>query len=216
MAAEYANGLAGVVEDNLAGNGRVENGADNQAATQGIAAQGLLWASQIDGVDHTDTASEVLGYMADELWDDDAGTFASGDGDSTYTITARDAGDITGGLNAAEAVLGRTELREVFARFFDETFNTGGLQRAQRPPSVNGRDNEPPLPPKAGGEFGQAAVYNAEIEYDTGSGEWSVTDDTFRTGEALYLANQDIWVGSWAGDFYQGRGVPGQSDEPPN
>ncbi|MEF8781475.1 MAG: halocyanin domain-containing protein [Haloarculaceae archaeon] len=216
MAADYASSLGDTVVDATGGNGRVENGADNQAATQGIVAQGLLWASQIDGVDYTDTVGEVVGYMADELWDADAGTFASGDGDSTYTITARDAGDITGGLNAAEAVLGRTELREVFARFFDETFNTGGLQRAQRPPSVNGRDNEPPLPPKAGGEFGQAAVYNAEIEYDTGSGEWSVTDDTFRTGEALYLANQDIWVGSWAGDFYQGRGVPGQSDEPPN
>jgi hypothetical protein len=27
-------------------------------------------------------------------------------------------------------------------------------------------------------------------------------------------ANQDIWVGNWGGDFYQGRGVPGKSDTP--
>jgi len=113
-------------------------------------------------------------------------------------------------------VLGRSDLRDVFVRFFDGTFNTGRLQRAQRPPSVNDRENEPSLPPKAGGEFGQAAVYNAEIEYDTTSGEWSVTDDTFRTGPALYLANQDIWVSNWGGAFYQGRGVPGTSDEPKN
>jgi hypothetical protein len=75
--------------------------------------------------------------------------------------------------------------------------------------------DEPPLPPAAGGEFGQAAVYNGAVEYDTGAGEWSVTDDRFYTADALYLANQDIWVGNWGGDFYQGRGVPGTSDEPP-
>ena len=67
------------------------------------------------------------------------------------------------------------------------------------------------------GTFGTlAAVYNREVAYDTGAGEWSVTDDTFRTAEALYLANQDIWVGNWGGEFYQGRGVPGTSDVPPN
>jgi halocyanin-like protein len=214
-AVDYANGLAGAIEDNLAGNGKVENGAANQAATQGIAAQGLLWASQLDGVDHTDTAADVVGYMTDVLWDEDAGTFASGEGDDTYAITARDAGDITGGLNAADAVLGTSDVKDTFARFFDETFNTGRLQRAQRQPSVGGRENEPPLPPNAGGEFGQAAVYNAEIEYDTMAGEWSVTDDSFDTAGALYLATQDIWVGNWAGDFYQGRGVPGESDTPP-
>jgi hypothetical protein len=215
-AVDYANGLAGVIEDNLDGNGRVENGAANQAATQGIVGQGLLWASEMDGVDYTDTASEVLGYMTDELWAPDAGTFSTGLGDDTYAITARDAGDITGGLNAADAVLDMSGAQETFAQFFNGTFNRGRLQRAQRQPSVSDSNpNEPPLPPAAGGEFGQAAVYNGEVEYDTNAGEWSVTDDRFYTGEALYLANQDIWVGNWGGDFYQGRGVPGQSDEPP-
>jgi len=215
-AADYADGLAGVVEDNLAGNGRVEGGAANQAATQGIVAQGLLWASQFDGADYTDTASDVVGYMLDELWDGDAGTFASGTDADTYAITARDAGDITGGLNAADAVLGRSGVRGTFAEFFNQTFNRGRLQRAQRPPSLNeSAEFTLPLPPAAGGEFGQAAVSNSEVEYDTGADEWTVTDDRFRTAEALYLANQDVWVGNWGGDFYQGRGVPGESDEPP-
>ena len=213
-AAEYANGLAGVVEENLAGNGMVEGGAANQAATQGIVAQGLLWASQMDGVDHEDTASDVVGYMVDELWDDDAGTFASGPDDDVYAITARDAGDVTGGINAAEHLLGMSELRPTFARFFGSTFKQGGLQRAQRQQSYGGEGDEPPLPPAAGGEHGQAAVYNMAVEYDTGSGEWSVTDDGFRTADALYLANQDIWISHWGGEFYQGRGVPGESDEP--
>ena len=214
-AVDYANSLADVVDDNLAGNGRVEGGAENQAATQGIVAQGLLWASQLDGVDRADTADDVVGYMLDELWDADGGTFMSGTDASTYAITARDAGDITGGLNAADAVLGRSGVRDTFATFFNQTFNRGHLQRTERPPSRSENAEHPlPLPPNAGGEFGQAAVYNGEVEYDADADEWSVTDPRFRTAEALYLANQDIWVGNWGGDFYQGRGVPGQSDTP--
>jgi plastocyanin len=216
-AVEYANGLAGRIESSLAGNGLVENGADNQAATQGIVGQGLLWASEIDGVDHTDTAADVLGYLTDALWDSDAGTFKPGENADTYTITARDAGDITGGLNAADAVLGLDGTKDQFATFFNQTFNRGRLQRAQRPQSVDeGADHQPPLPLAAGGEHGQAAVYNAEVEYDPDADEWSVTDDRFDTEWALYLANQDIWVGNWGGDLYQGRGRPGHSDSPPS
>jgi len=58
-------------------------------------------------------------------------------------------------------------------------------------------------------------VYNGAVEYDSESDEWSVTDRRFYTEEVLCLANQDIWIGQWGGDFYQGRGVPGESDTPP-
>jgi len=216
-AVEYANALAEQVDANLDDNGLVNNGSTNQAATQGIIGQGLLWASELDGVDHTDTATDVLGYMTDELWDGDARTFKPGSNADTYTITARDAGDITGGLNAADAVLELSGVKDMFARFFNQTFNRGRLQRAERPQS---RDENAeytlPLPPAAGGEYGQAAVYNAAVEYDPDANEWSVTDDRFDTEWALYLANQDIWIGQWAGDFYQGRGRPGHSDSPPS
>ena len=214
-AAEYANGLAARIEAATDGNGRVEGSAENQAAIQGVVGQGLLWASRVEGVDHEGLAGDVLGYMLDALWDEAAGTFASGEGDDVYAITARDAGDVTGGLNAADAVLEMDGVKETFARYFDETFNRGRLQRAERPPS---RDPEAehtlPLPPAAGGEFGQAAVYNAAVEYDTGADEWRVDDDRFHTASALYLANQDIWISQWGGDFFDGRGVPGENDEP--
>ena len=214
-AAEYANGLAEVIEVNLADDGRVENGAENQAATQGIVGQGLVWASQLDGVDHTDMAEDVLGYLVDELWDAESGTFASSVDATTYTISARDAGDITGGLNAADAVLGM-DVQEIYAEYFDQTINRGHLQRAERPQSRDeNAEHTLPLPPMAGGEFGQAAVYNAEIQYDSEADEWTVTDDRFDTEQSLYLANQEIWISQWGGDFYQGRGVPGESDEPP-
>jgi hypothetical protein len=214
-AADYANALAGAVESNLAGNGLVENGAANQAATQGVVGQGLLWASQIDGVDHVPTAESALGYLFDELYDDDAGTFASRTDASTYRITARDAGDITGGVNASVELLGM-DVKHRYARFFDQTFNRGRLQRAERPPS---RDENAaftlPVPPAAGGEFGQAAGYNRAVEYDTGADEWAVVDSSFVTSDALYLANQDIWISQWGGSFFGGRGVPGRNDVPP-
>jgi len=214
-AASYADDLAAEVDAHLDGNGRVADGAANGAATQGAVGQGLLWASQIDGVDHRDTAETVLGYLLDELWDEDAGTFATGPNASTYRITSRDAGDVTGGLNAADALLD-LDVQEVYARYFNGTFNRGRLQRAERPNSRDeGAEFTLPLPPAAGGEYGQAAVYNDAVEYDTGADEWRVVDDTFTTAWALYTANQDIWIGNWAGDFFQGRGVPGRSDQPP-
>jgi len=212
-AAEYADGLAGRIEANLDDNGRVDSGAANQAATQGVAGQGLAWASQIDGVDYTDMADEVLGYLQEALFDAEAGVYASGTDDETYRYTPRDVGDITGGVNAANAVLDRSDIQSQYATFFNQTLNRGRLQRAERPQSrEENAEYTLPLPPMAGGEFGQAAVYNAEVAYDATADEWTVTDDTFDTEQSLYLANQEIWISQWGGDFYQGSGVPGETD----
>ena len=57
-------------------------------------------------------------------------------------------------------------------------------------------------------------MYNRAVEYDTSGREWSVVDDSFVTADALYLANQDIWISQWGGEFFRGRGVPGKNDEP--
>jgi plastocyanin len=215
QAAEYANALANEVDAHVDDGGRVTGGAENQAATQGAVTQGLLWASQLDGVEHAPLAGDTLEFMLGELWDGDAGTFASGVDDTTYTITSRDAGDVTGGINAADVLLDR-DVQSTYARYFDQTFNRGRLQRAERPQSRDeAAEHTLPLPPAAGGEYGQAAVYNDAVEYDTDADEWSVVEDRFTTAWALYTANQDIWIGAWAGDFYRGRGVPGQTEEPP-
>ncbi|WP_435178789.1 cupredoxin domain-containing protein [Halorussus sp. AFM4] len=214
-ATEYANALANTVEDNLADDGMLQAGSKNQAATQGVVGQGLLWASQLSNVNYEEMARSILTYLLEDLWDDDAGTFADGTDDGTYTITARDAGDITGGVNAADAVLDIEGAQEKYASFYNQTFNRGRLQRAERPPSRS-EDAEftLPLPQNAGGEFGQAAVYNTEVTYDTNADEWSVSNDRFTTAQALYTANQDIWISQWSGDFFEGRGVPGTNDSP--
>ena len=215
LATEYANMLADVVEENLTDDGKLQNAGENQAAAQGAVGQGLVWASQVEGVSHRDMAEDVLRYMTESLWDEDAGTFATGADDQTYAITARDAGDVTGGLNTATAVLGMEDAQDLYATYFDQTFNRGRLQRAERPPSVDPEaENRLPLPQNAGGKYGQAAVYNTEVTYHGDRDEWEVTDDRFRTAQALYLANQDIWIGQWGGDFYNGRGVPGKTDKP--
>ena len=215
-AATYADGIAAQLEGSIVVNGMGDAEIDNQAAAQGAVGQGLAWASQIDGIDHTGTARDTLGYMRDSLFDEDLGIYRAGAGD-THTFTARDVGDITGGVNAANAVLGLGSVKDQYAQFFNQCVNRGRLQRAERPPS---RDQDAeftlPLPPKAGGEFGQAAVYNGEVAYDVDADSWSVTDDRFYTEEALYLANQEIWLSNWGGDFYGGSGVPGQTDESPN
>ncbi|WP_321112796.1 cupredoxin domain-containing protein [Halorussus salinisoli] len=215
-AAEYANALASAVEGKLADNGKLQDGSKNQAATQGVVGQGLLWASQISNVNHEEMTRPILTYLLEDLWDDEAGTFADGTGDGTYAITVRDAGDITGGVNAADAVLGIEDAQAKYANFYNQTFNRGRLQRAERPASRS-EDAEYtlPLPQNAGGEYGQAAVYNTEVTYDTDADEWSVSNDRFTTAQALYTANQDIWISQWGGDFFEGRGVPGTNDSPP-
>ena len=63
--------------------------------------------------------------MLDELWNANAGPFKSESNADTYTIIARDAGDITGGLNAADPVLKMNSVKNTFARFFNQTFNRG-------------------------------------------------------------------------------------------
>lgn len=122
----------------------------------------------------------------------------------------------TGGLNCADAELGLDGVQERFAGCFDGLFNRARLRRAERPQSRDENAEYPlPLPPKAGDQYGRAAVYNTQIRYDPASDTWRVTDDAFDTEQALYLANQDIRVGQWGGEFFRGCGVPGKSDEPP-
>ena len=149
------------------------------------------------------------------MFDADAGTFVSGPNTNTYTITARDAGDITGGVNAAINVLGMEDLKQPYTDFSIRRSIAAGSGAHSAPPSRS-EDAEftLPLPSKAGGKFGQAAVYNGAVEYDSSAEEWSVSDDRFRTAEALYLANQDIWISQWGGEFYQNSGVPGEVDAP--
>ena len=213
-AADYANALADAIESSLAEDGRIENASSNQSGTQGVVGQGLLWASQINGVDRQDAAESILNYLLNELWDEQAGTFASDQDATTYTITPRHAGDITGGLNAADAVLGMDGVKDRFATYFNNTFNRRRLQRATRYSAYRPEGEYPlPLSPEADGEYGQAAVYNAEVEYDVDSDEWHVTDDSFDTPSSLYLSNQDLWISVWGGDHFPGRGVPGRSDQ---
>lgn len=52
----------------------------------------------------------------------------------------------------------------------------------------------------------------ATVTCDTGTDQWTVTDDSFETGGALYLSNQDPRTPVWGGSAFPGRGVPGRTD----
>lgn len=215
-AVDYANALAGAVEENVEGSGWVGSGALNQAATQGMVIQGLVWASRLGGVDYRALAERMLRYLLEELWDPDAGTFASGEGDTVYTISALDAADVVGGLNAGIHVLGRDDVEQVFGTFFDQTINRGRLQRADLSVLSGGESrHDLPHPGDAGGPFGKAPVFNGEVEYDTERDEWRVTDDRFRAYPAMALACQTAWMGRIGERPYPGFGIPGRSDTPP-
>ncbi|WP_323191729.1 hypothetical protein [Halostella sp. PRR32] len=221
QASAYANNAASLIIDNIDDDGRVaDTGGEeqdepmNQAALQGAVGQGLLWATEgLSDVDHQDTADDVIDYLLDELWDPSSGTFDDELEDDVLTFSARDLGDIIGGINAADAVLDRGDVDNIFSEFFNNTVNRARLQRAERTQSRDPEADFPlPLPADAGDEeFGQAPVLNTEVQYDPRSDQWEVTDDLFTTEQAMYTANQLIWVGEFDGQSYPGSGVPGQT-----
>ncbi|WP_323191730.1 hypothetical protein [Halostella sp. PRR32] len=181
-----------LVEYLLTADGRVvdEDGGDghNLAARQGAVGQGLVYASTV-GIDAEDAARSVCSYLLDDLWNPIALTFASGRDADAHAISVRDAGDVIGGLHAA-ASLGIDGADDRFVEFYDNTFDRGRLQRAQRLAAADGEDQEPPLPTGAGGRYGQAPVYNGEVAYDSRTDEWRVTDERYLADGGLYLAAQ--------------------------
>lgn len=83
-----------------------------------VGTAGVAWASRLDGVDHLGSVRDTLGYMRDSLFGENLGIYRAGAG-NTHSYTARDVGDITGGVNAANTVLGLGGVKEQYAQFFN-------------------------------------------------------------------------------------------------
>lgn len=129
------------------------------------------------------------------LWDDAASLFRIGEGPMIYT--PRLAGAVTAALDAMrwhgpEDLSARANT--LFPRLFENAVIRSGLMRASPLPLVAAPylEGEPaehfahPVLPDAG-QTGTAPVFASEVAYADGS--WSVSDPTFRTGDALFLAN---------------------------
>lgn len=199
----------------LGPDGQVAPGGAHQAATQAVVARGLLAASQVSGVSETETARLALSYLFDELWDPYARTFAGGEDAATVRVTPQTAGDVIGGLNTAD-MLGVSRARERFAAYLRGTVERGGLQRAERLPSLDADEEHPlPFPAGAGGPHGAAPVFDAAVTYDRRADEWTTTDDAFVAAGACYAATQCAWIGARDGVRFPGRGLPGAVRGPP-
>lgn len=84
---------------------------------------------------------------------------------------------------------------------FENALVISGMQQAsgislveplylKREPEIHFAHPALPLPEKAGGRFGKAPVYAAEVTYQ--NGQWKVTDQRFRTKDAMFLASMSV------------------------
>jgi hypothetical protein len=129
------------------------------------------------------------------LWDEAAGLFRNGDG--PVVNTPRTVGAAVAALNAMRwhgAKDAATRADALFPRFFESAIVRSGLLQASplplvAEPYVQEEPAEhfahPALPDAAA--TGTAPVLAAEVTFDAGG--WTVTDTTFRTSDALFLAN---------------------------
>lgn len=187
----------------------IADGGYSQAATQGTAINGLVFASKVTGDDLSRKAALRAWQYLETLWDDTAKVYAPSQGAARYTYTSADAASIVSAFNALLNGLG-LDVEQRFADFFNGAVNLSGLQIAEGAPTGGGQDNDSiPDPFKAGGEFGQAPVAATEVVYDTASGQWQVTNPRFTTAYAMALSNQMMWIGTWAGKpSVPGNGIP--------
>lgn len=208
----YADSLAGTIAINVSTDGRIERADEtvNQAAVQAAVGQGMLWAAEGLGVDAEDEAQDVLDYLLDDSWNFRTELFEDElDPRTRTTLTVRDAGDIVGAINAADAILRRDDAREIFVPFFEQSIEESQLQRAQRRPSVDPDEEfSLPLPTRVGNRLGEPPVFNSEVAFDAPRDEWSVLDNAFTAAPAMYAASQGLWLGQIGRNFFPGRGIP--------
>ncbi|MFQ5924458.1 MAG: hypothetical protein ACE5IE_00480 [Dehalococcoidia bacterium] len=187
----------------------VADGGYSQAATQGAAINGLIFAFKVTGdASSRDAALNLWGYL-ETLWDNTASVYAPFPGASSYTYTPRDVADVVAAFNALLHGLD-LDVEQRFADFLNGAVNLSGLQIAEGAPTGGGEDEDTiPDPFHAGGEFGQSPVLATEAAYNVASGEWSITNPRFTTSYAMALSNQMMWIGLWVlNPSVPGHGIP--------
>lgn len=140
-------------------------------------------------------ASRVFRDRLVPLWDDAIGVFRADQESVVYT--PRIVGAVVVALDAIRWYGNEHEsaqARRLYPRFFEVAVVRSGLLRASPLPLVAAayREDEPdahfahPALPDTGAA-GVPPVFAAEVTFQAGA--WTVTDATFRTADALFLAN---------------------------
>ncbi|MFV2091890.1 MAG: hypothetical protein ACC634_02285 [Hyphomicrobiales bacterium] len=171
---------------------------DNSDTLEDIALgiYGLVEAGRILGdASYADAAAERFRSVLMPLWNETAGIFLPAGGKAVYTPTT--VGAVVAALNAMrwfgpEAMAQQAGV--LYPRFFENAIVRSGLLRASPLALVSKkyRDQQPaenfasPLLP-APAQAGVAAVFAGQVVYENGA--WTLADPTFRTSEAMFLAN---------------------------
>ncbi len=142
-------------------------------------------------------ASAVWKSMNDTLWNEGASLFAPEPGARSYTYTPELVAEVVAAFNAADHVLG-VSVEQQYGRFFVAAMDGSGLMPAQLEQTEN-VNKDTPLPPKAGGEYGQAPVFLTRASYEVSAAAWKVADGRFTTAQAMHLADELLWYGVSAG-----------------
>ncbi len=166
-----------------------------------LAVYGLVEASRLTGkAVHAQAALEAFRQM-EQLWDAQAGVYASAEGAQRYGYTPFTVGAVLAGLNAMRLFGPRLEAElatERFETFFENAVIRSGLMQATGYPMMvpeHYRKREPiehftTAALKTPKESGKASVYASEVVYE--NGQWQVTNPRFDTAQAMFLANMSV------------------------
>lgn len=170
-------------------------------ADRALAVYGLMEASRLTGkAAHAQAALEAF-QQTEQLWDAQAGAYASVEGVQRYGYTPFTVGTVLAGLNAMRLFGPRREAKlatERFETFFENAVIRSALMQATGYPMMvpeHYRKREPvehftTIALKTPKETGKAPVYASAVVYENGN--WQVTDERFDTAKAMFLANMSV------------------------
>jgi hypothetical protein len=188
----------------------------------GLAVYGLTEAHRVTGDhDFLETALHIFNKQMEALWDEKAGVYATSKDAKRYAYSPFDVGTVLAALNSVmwlsippyDAPLdsGPSLAQKRYVRFFENAVVLSGMQQSsgvvlvepiylRREPEVHFTHPALPLPEKAGGRFGVAPVFAGEVTYE--NGKWQVTDNRFRTRDAMFLANMSVILNRHQADCF--------------
>jgi hypothetical protein len=194
----------------------------NTITQMGLSVYGLAEAYRVTGVyDFLNQALKIFNKDMERLWDENAGVYATAKEAKKYVYTPFDVGSVLAALNTVlwfaippyenPIDSGPSLARKRYVRSFENAIVISGMQQSsgialvepvylKREPEIHFAHPALPLPEKADGEFGKAPVYAGEVTYENGT--WRVTDQRFRTKDAMFLGTMSVILNRYQADCF--------------
>ncbi len=171
--------------------------------TQAGAIRGLLAAYKATNeLKYKKAALDAFDYMEKTLWDDDNGVYKSSEQASIYKFNPKSIG-VTDGALREIMNLGDTISKPLahfrLIQFFENAVDKSGFQQSESAPTGGQADNDgipaPPMQTANGATNGTAPMPAGEVQFDTITSTWNVTDYTYYTDRGMYAANEFMLTG---------------------